>query len=106
MKDIKNTWPFYNVSFPKSINCEDAEVSEAGEEYYDGDDGAEGCFWESVEFDGEFVNVGFSCDERFRGGSIDIDLSWLNISEPNNADDIETLMKELAFVKEVLECSD
>lgn len=106
IKDIKDTWPFYGVSIPKTMKCEDVDISEAGVEYYDGNESSEGCFWESAEFYGKFVNVGFSAKEGFRGGSIKIGYYFLSIKDPNDARDIKTLIDELAFVEEVLESGD
>ena len=109
IKDIEDTWPFYGVSIPKTMKCEDGEISEAGEEYYDGDSSSEGCFWESAEFFGRYVNVGFSAKEKFRGGPIKIGIDFLAISparDPNNAKEIGTIIDELAFVKDVIESGD
>lgn len=106
IKDMADTWPFYGVSIPKTMKCEDGEISEAGEEYYGGDESSEGCFWESAEFYGKFVNVGFSAKEKFRGGPLKIGYDFLSIQDPNNARDLKTLIDELAFVKEVLDSGD
>ena len=110
IKDMDDTWPFYGVSIPKTMKCEDGEISEAGEEYYSGDESSEGCFWKTAEFYGKFVNVGFSAKEKFRGGPIKIGLDFLAISstirDANNAREIGTLIDELTFVKEVMESGD
>jgi hypothetical protein len=106
IKDMEDTWPFYGVSIPKTMKCEDGEISEAGEEFYDGDESSEGCFWETAEFYGKFVNVGFSAKEKFRGGPIKIGYDFLSIQDPNSTRDLKTLIDELTFVKEVVESGD
>lgn len=107
IKDMEDTWPFYGVSIPKTMKCEDGEISEAGEEFYDGDESSEGCFWKSAEFIGDFILVNFDCKEKFRGGPVKIKLSNLAfVSHPKDMDDVKVLMDELKFVTEVVESGD
>lgn len=107
IKDIEVTWPFYHISIPESMKCFSSEISDAGVQYYDGDESSEGVFWESTEFDGKFVNVGFVCNERFIGGPIKIKLDFFSIDgNPKVPDDFETLIDELTLVKEVLQSGD
>lgn len=107
IKDMADTWPFYGVSIPKTMECTDGEISEAGEEFYGGDESSEGCFWESAEFIGDFILVNFDCKEKFRGGPVKIKLRNLSfVSHPRDMGDVKVLMDELQFVTEVVESSD
>lgn len=107
IKDMDDMWPFYGVSIPKTMKCTDGEISEAGEEFYDGDNSSEGCFWESAEFIGDFILVNFDCKEKFRGGPVKIKLRNLSfVSHPRDMDDVKILMDELQFITEVVESGD
>lgn len=107
IKDMDDTWPFYGVFNPKSMKCTDGEISDAGVEFYDGEDNPEGVYWKSAEFIGDFILVNFDCKEKFRGGPVKIKLENIAfISHPRDMDDVKVLMEELQFVTEVVESGD
>lgn len=113
VKDIKNTWPFSSVSFPKSIKCKRAYLSSAGKDFYDGNKDAEGVFWYSVTFSGDFIEVDFENEENDYNGSCKIILKeYRSVGHPH--DDIrgeqrevyEAFLEELRFVYDVLSSGD
>ena len=107
IKHMDVMWPFYGVSIPKTMKCSDGEISDAGVEFYDGDESSEGCFWESAEFIGDFILVNFDCKEKFRGGPVKIKLRNLSfVSHPRDMGDVKVLMDELQFITEVVESGD
>ena len=107
IKDIKETCPFYNVDFPKTISCSGVEPSEDGYNYYEGDSDADGMFWDHASFEGEFISVGFTCKISRRVMGYDIKLDDFEITaDPDSPEEFDVLIKELDFVKQVLLQSD
>lgn len=108
IKDIKETCPFYNVDFPKTIECTEATPSEDGYDYYENDNSsADGMFWEHVSFEGDFISAGFTCKPSRRVMGYDIKLDDFEITaDPESPKEFDILIKELDFVKQVLLQSD
>lgn len=108
IKDIKSTTPFCHIKFPKTIKCIDAELTAAGERYYDEDYDSEGCFWRSVTFKGDNILVTFDCVEEYNGLNISYEMKTTGsdtyvVSTHIGLDDF---LNELKFVKDVLEFSE
>ena len=113
VKDIKNTWPFSNVSFPKSIKCKRAYLSSSGEDFYNGDNDAEGVFWSSVTFRGDYVEVDFENEENDYNGSVKIILKeYRSVDWPSDDRggrtrwEYDIFLEELRFIQDVLESGD
>lgn len=108
IKDIKETCPFYNVDFPKTISCSEVEPSEDGYDYYENDNSsADGMFWDHASFEGEFISAGFTCKPSRRVMGYDIKLDDFEITaDPESPEEFDVLIKELDFVKQVLLQSD
>lgn len=108
IKDIKETCPFYNVDFPKTIECTEATPSESGYDYYENDDSsAGGMFWDFVKFEGRYIYVEFACEESRRVMGYDIKINEFEITDdPDSPKEFDILIKELDFVKQVLLQSD
>lgn len=113
VKDIKNTWPFSSVSFPKTIKCKRAYLSSAGEDFYNGNKDAEGVFWSSVTFRGDYIEVDIENEEDDYNGSCEIILKeYRGIDWPSQdirgekREEYETFLEELNFVYDVLRSGD
>ena len=108
IKDIKETCPFYNVDFPKTIECTEATPSEDGYDYYENDNSsADGMFWDYASFEGRYIYVEFACEESRRVMGYDIKINEFEITDdPDSPKEFDILIKELDFVKQVLLQSD
>lgn len=108
IKDIKTACPFYNVDFPKTIECTEATPSKSGYNYYEDEaSDADGMLWDYASFEGEFINASFTCKESRRVMGYDIKIDEFEITDdPDSPEEFDVLIKELDFVKQVLLQSD
>lgn len=108
IKDIESVCPFYNVDIPKTISCSGVDPSEDGYDYYEnGNDSADGMFWDHASFEGDFISAGFTCKPSRRVMGYDIELDDFEITaDPESPKEFDVLIKELDFVKHVLLQSD
>lgn len=110
IKDIKNVWPFTKIKFPKTIKCVDAELTAAGEVYYDENIDSVRCFWRSSTFEGDYISVTFDCVEEYNGLNIQLELKTTD-SDTYDAfvctdTGVDSFLDELKFVKDVLKFSE
>ena len=107
LKEVPNMCPFYDVAFPKDIRCTDVDLSQAGIDYYYRNDvETEGMFWKTARFEGDWIVVEFSCrDSSSRG--VRFDVNGISIeTAPNSPGEVDALIRELKFVKDVLKESE
>ena len=108
IKDIKNVWPFTKIKFPESIKCVDAELTAAGEEYYNENIDSVRCFWRSATFEGDYILVTFDCEDDIdKGLNIQFELKTIDsdtyaVTESG----LEPILNELRFVEDVLKFSE
>lgn len=108
LSNVEDLCPFNSVDFPRGMECTDIEPSEVelnNDEAEDPSEMEEGMCWDEADFEGEFVKSSFTCED-YRGGC-KIELDYVEIYRiPSSPRDIDRVLEELQFVKDVLNESD